>query len=58
MCRGANMSRDDVAYYQRRAAEERRRAKDADRANVAAIHEELARQYEALIEHKGLRPVV
>ena len=56
MCRGANMSREDVAYYRRRAAEERQRAREADRANVAAIHEELARQYEALVEYKGLRP--
>lgn len=54
---GANMSRDDVAYYRRRAAEERQRAKEADRAHVAAIHEELARQYDALVEHKGLRAV-
>ena len=57
MCRGANMSRDDVAYYRRRADEERQRAKEASRADVAAIHEELARQYEALVEHKGLRPI-
>ena len=57
MCRGASMSPDDVAYYRRRASDERKRAREASRANVAAIHEELARQYEALIEHKELRIV-
>lgn len=56
MCRGADMSPDDVAYYRRRASDERERAKEAGRAHVAAIHEELARQYEALVEHEELRP--
>ena len=51
------MSPDDVAYYRRRASDERKRAREASRANVAAIHDELARQYEALIEHKELRIV-
>jgi len=49
------MSETDVAYYRRRADEERQRAKEAPRANVAAIHEELANQYEALVEHAELR---
>jgi hypothetical protein len=31
------------------------RHREAARANVAAIHEELAKQYEALIEHAELR---
>jgi hypothetical protein len=50
------MSPTDVAYYRRRADDERKRAREASRAHVAAIHEELARQYEALIEHIELRP--
>jgi len=49
------VSETDVAYYRRRASDERHRAKEASRANVAAIHEELAKQYEALIEHAELR---
>lgn len=53
---GVNMSPDDASYYLRRARDERNRAKEAGRADVAAIHEELARQYEALVEHSGLRP--
>jgi hypothetical protein len=49
------VSEADVAYYRRRASDERHRAREASRANVAAIHEELAKQYEALIEHAELR---
>jgi hypothetical protein len=49
------MQERDVAYYRRRARDERQRAKEAARANVAAIHEELAKQYEALVEHAELR---
>lgn len=50
------MSSADVAYYRRRAAAERELAKASDRANVAEIHEELARLYEALVEQENLRP--
>jgi hypothetical protein len=50
------VSEDDIRYYRRRASDERKRAKEARRADVAAIHEELACQYEALIEHEDLRP--
>ena len=49
------MSSDDGDYYRRRAAEERDRAKAADRRDVAEIHLELARQYEALVENEDLR---
>jgi hypothetical protein len=49
------MSETDVAYYRRRAVDERQRAREAARADVAAIHEELAKQYEALVEHAELR---
>ena len=50
------MTSADVEYYRRRAREERERAKQASQAKVAAIHEELARQYDALVEHAELRP--
>ena len=48
----------DIDYYSRRASDEWKRAAEAERKDVAAIHEELARQYEALIEHADLRPGV
>ena len=50
------MPDDDAEYYRRRAQTERERAKSSDNANVAEIHEELARLYDALIEHETLRP--
>jgi hypothetical protein len=50
------MSSDDVAYYRQRAEREREMANVASRADIAEIHLELARAYEALIEHKSLRP--
>lgn len=50
------MSSDDVMYYRQRAMVERERAKASSNTNVAEIHEELARLYEALVEHKSLRP--
>ena len=49
------MSSSDIEYYRLRAAAERELAKASHRANVAEIHEELARLYEALIEHDVLR---
>lgn len=52
------MSGKDVAYYKERAATERRLAAESARADVAAIHEELARQYEALVEQASLRPTL
>ena len=48
-------SQDDEDYYRGRAIEERIAAKDASQANVAQIHEELARLYEALADHPELR---
>lgn len=50
------MSPDDVTYYRNRAEVERERAETSNRSNVAEIHEELARQYDALVEHESLRP--
>lgn len=48
----------DVEYYRQRASAERELARDAGRADVAAIHEELARQYEALVNRADLRPTL
>lgn len=50
------MSPTDLEYYRHRASTERALAKVAERASVSAIHDELARQYEALLEHAELRP--
>lgn len=52
------MSSLDVEYYRKRASAEREMANDAERANVAAIHAELARQYEALVNRADLRPTL
>ena len=51
------MSSDEIEYYQARAIEEREAAADAAQSNVAAIHEELARLYEALVDQPELRPI-
>ena len=50
-------ARDDEDYYRGRAIEERLAAEDATQANVAQIHEELARIYDALADQPSLRPV-
>lgn len=50
------MPSDDTEYYRQRAATERAMAQAASQSNVAEIHEELARQYEALVEQVELRP--
>jgi hypothetical protein len=50
------MSSEDLDYYRKRAAVERERAKSSSRSDIAEIHEELARLYDALIEHEVLRP--
>ena len=42
------MNPGDAEYYRDRASEERTKAKQATRADVAAIHEQLANEYEAL----------
>ena len=52
------MPSSDVEYYRQRASAERELARDARRADVAAIHEELARQYEALVNRADLRPTL
>lgn len=46
----------DTQYYQARAVTERALASSSDRENVAAIHEELARLYQALVDQVELRP--
>ena len=45
----------DVAYYRQRAIDERYRALEASRSNVAVIHMELAKQYQALVDQAELR---
>ena len=50
------MSANDASYYRQRAVTERAMALAAERSNVREIHEELARQYEALVEQVQLRP--
>ena len=52
------MDTRDVEYYRQRVATELQLASVAERADVAFIHEELARQYQALIDQKELRPVL
>ena len=50
------MSSRDTEYFRQRAQRERTLARTSAKANVAAIHEELARQYEALVDQAELRP--
>ena len=52
------MSKYDADYYRKRATTEREMALRSDRQDVAAIHEELARQYQALLEQATLRPTM
>ncbi len=49
------MSDNDTKYYRQRAIEERALALKSERRNVAEIHEELARQYQALVDQAELR---
>ena len=49
------MTSSDIQYYRERAATERALAAGADRKNIAEIHEELARQYQALVDQAELR---
>ena len=49
---------NDTEYYRRRAVDERAMALKAERHDVAAIHQELARQYQALVDRAELRPKV
>ena len=47
------MSQLDTAYYRDRANTERKLALAAERQDVAAIHQELARLYQALVDQKA-----
>ena len=49
------MSADDTSYYRQRAVTERAMALASERQDVREIHEELARQYEALVNQVELR---
>ena len=48
----------DVAYFQARAAAERRLAEAANCPEAAAAHEELASHYERLVAQEGERPTL
>ncbi|HYI42444.1 MAG TPA: hypothetical protein VD768_02335 [Sphingomicrobium sp.] len=50
------MSANDATYYRQRAETERSMARAAECSNVREIHEELARQYDALVDQAELRP--
>ena len=50
------MTSDDTEYYRRRAVQEHELALKAERLNVAALHLELAWQYQALVDQAELRP--
>ncbi len=52
------MTTTDIDYYRQRAAAELELASAAERADVAFIHEELARQYQALVLQSELRPTL
>jgi hypothetical protein len=52
------MPRHHADYYRARAIEERELAQAAGRENVREIHEDLARQFEALVERAELRPIL
>lgn len=49
------MEDEDVSYYRHRATTESELAAEAVRADVAAIHLELAKQYQALVDRIDLR---
>jgi len=49
------MSLVDVEYYRMRGKAERLRASASPNGEVTAIHEELANQYEALVDQPSLR---
>lgn len=52
------MACDDIDYYRARAIEEREKALASDRQNVAEIHLELARLYDALVSEPAIRPTL
>ena len=49
------MSHEDISYYRQRAIDERANALKAERRDVAEIHLELARLYQALVDQEDLR---
>ena len=51
-------SHDEFEYYRARAEQEHEAAQDAGKQHVAEIHLELAKAYEALMEHPMIRPRV
>lgn len=52
------MDENNVEYYRQRAITSRRMAEAASEPYVAAIHLELARQYQALVNDKPLGPIL
>lgn len=52
------MSSSDHAYYRARVDTERALALMTEREDVAAIHEELARLYQALVDQQPARPTL
>jgi len=56
--REMGMQQGDCEYYRKRAAIKRERALRSDRGDVPAIHEELARQYQALLNQAALHPTL
>ena len=48
----------DTEYYRRRAMQERELAMKTERRDIATIHEELARQYQALVDQAEIRPTM
>jgi len=57
LSRGAfSVPSNDVEYYRQRATAERKMALAADRQEIAEIHLELARLYDALVNQPALRP--
>lgn len=55
---GLAVSDNNTEYYRRRALEELAMAFKSENREVAAIHEELARQYQALSAQAELRPLL
>ena len=54
----ARMAERDIDYFRQRAAQERDHASAAERENVAEIHLELARLYDAMVNEPALRPTL
>lgn len=50
------MTTQSTEYYRTRASEERERANDSTKEEVAVIHNELAKAYDALAAQPELRP--